>query len=208
MLYLYDNAIVKDLKSSFTMDYSNIIVKAVEPSTSISIAAQLADDEISFPIICVVRDSDYTIDTDLTNFTAMHKGVPAVFDNTTNMIYMEKSIPIDIGYKICILCTNTADCDELSREIIFKYTHMYFLQMDLPYESERKMRFGIQIDASASIEKVSGVSQALSDGQLYEVDIPIKCFGVRLLSYTPVKLKNMNYETEVYSREQFNRLEE
>ena len=84
MLWLYDESIAEDLRRSFNTAVIQPYVKVIDPDVNLSIAAQLQDDNISFPIICVVRNSDYQVDTDLTNFTAMHTGVATVFDNKTN----------------------------------------------------------------------------------------------------------------------------
>lgn len=202
MLYLYDNAIVDDLKSSFSSEYSDIFVKAVDPGISIPIAAQLQDDNISFPLICVIRQSDYQIDTQLRNFTAMHKGVVTVFDKENNLLYHEKSIPISLRYVLTIVGTDTAQVDELVRELIFKYTDMYFCRITLPYESDRQIRFGVEIDVDSSIERNSGVVERYSDGTLYETQIPLITRGCRLFSYTPVKLRNVQYDIEAYSKQQ------
>lgn len=202
MLYLYDHAIVEDLQESFSSDYEHMFVKAVEPATSISIAAQLQDDNIRFPFICVVRSADYQIDSDLTNFTAMKKGIATVFDSKNNMLYHEKSIPVRLSYTLTCVGTDTAQIDELVRELIFKYSSMYFLRIQLPYESDRHLRFGIEVDASQSIERNSGVVESLASGTLYETQIPLKTYGCRLISYTPVKLRNFQYEIEAYGPNQ------
>lgn len=206
MLYLYDDAIVDDLKESFDEQYSSIFVKAVEPASAIPIAAQLQDDDISFPLLCVVRNPEYSIDSELTNFTAMNRGVATVFDKDNNLIYKEKSIPITLDYSITVVSTNTADVDELTRELIFKYRSMYFCEISLPYESTRKLRFGLELVNDATIERNSGYVDMLSDGQLYETQIPLSTRGCRLLSYTPVKLRNVQYEIGAYDKSQVDRL--
>lgn len=206
MLYLYDNAIVADLRNSFNDEYSRIFVKAVDPEAGISIAAQLQNDNISFPLICVVRSNEYSVDTELTNFSMMHRGVPSVFDKKNNIIYQEQSIPIKLSYTLTVICTNTADADELSRELIYKYNDMYYVSIELPYEDKRKIRFGLQLDTSSTIDRESGFVDYLSDGKLYEVRIPLTCIGARLFSYKPVKLRNFQYHVEPYTSAQINKI--
>lgn len=190
MLYLYDNAIVDDLKQSFNPGMSGSpVVKAVDDEGLIAIAAQIQNDEITFPIVAVVR-GDYKIDTNRTNFTLMHKGVAKVFDNETNMLYYEKAIPIELGYTLTVLTTNSADMDELVRELIFKYTSMYFLSIRLPYESDRIMRFGIRLNTDAEIERESGTAEYLQNGRIYQTLIPLSLDGAMLFHYTPAKLTN------------------
>lgn len=190
MLYLYDNSIVDDLKRSFNPGLSGSpVVKALDEDGLISVAAQIQNDEITFPLIAVVR-GDPKIDTDRTNFTLMHRGTAKVFDNETNMLYYEKAIPINLGYTLTVLTTNSADRDELVRELIFKYTSMYFLSIRLPYESDRLMRFGVRIDTDREIENESGSAEYLQDGHIYQTLIPLSLDGAMLFHYTPAKLAN------------------
>lgn len=198
MLYLYDEAIVKDLERSFDPS-SGVVVKAVAQEDIISVAAQIKNDEISLPMIAIVRGQTSDVNTDLTNFTRMHKGVATVFDSKSNDIYYEKAIPINLNYTLAILASNTADMDELCRELIFKYTSMYFLAIDTPYESKRRIRFGIRIDLSDTIDRISSQGEYMRNGQLYQTNIPLVCDGAVLLTYTPAHLRRINYETEAYA---------
>lgn len=198
MLYLYDEAIVKDLERSFDPS-SSVVVKAVAQEDIISVAAQIKNDEIPLPMIAIVRGQTSDVNTDLTNFTRMHKGVATVFDSKSNDIYYEKAIPINLNYTLAILASNTADMDELCRELIFKYTSMYFLAIDTPYESKRRIRFGIRIDLSDTIDRISSQGEYMRNGQLYQTNIPLVCDGAVLLTYTPAHLKRINYETEAYA---------
>lgn len=196
MLYLYDKALVSDLERSFNpMSVPNPVVRVVDPESVIGIAAQLQNDEISFPIVAVIRGKDIPIDTSLTNFTRMHKGVCTVMDTETNTLYYEKSIPIKLSYSITVLTTNTADMDEIVRELLFKYVQMYFLTIKLPYESDRKARFGVRINADG-ISRSSAVVEYLGSGQIYQTIIPVECDGCVMLHYTPVHLKRVGYDVE------------
>lgn len=189
MIWLYDNAIVEDLNQSF--NYGNVgkpVVKVVSPENIVGIAAQIKDDNITFPIVALSRPSDIEIDTERTNFTRAKFGVPAVFDTETNCIYNERAVPINLQYDMTILTTNTADMDELTKELLFKYSSQYFLTITLPYESKRKIRFGVEIPDGSSINKSSASSEYSSSGTLYQSIIQLKCYGCVLISYTPHKL--------------------
>lgn len=195
MIYLYDEAIVNDLKKSFNPNaVENPVVSVVSPERIVDIAAQLQNDEISFPLVALTRNEDISIDTNLTNFTRMHKGVAAVVDPKTNNLYYEQAIPLKLNYALTVLTTNTADMDELVRELIFKYTRMYFLTITLPYEGQRKVRFGITIDTDSDIERSSGVVEYLESGQLYQSIIHLHCEGCVYVKYTPVHLKRTAHE--------------
>lgn len=200
MLYKYDNAIAKNLEESFdTSSRATPIVKVIDGGEESiqSLIAQIQNDEIEFPLVVLSRNPSTPIDNSRTNFTRMHRGVATVMDKETNMLYHEKVIPIKLGYEILVLATNTADRDELVRELMFKYTDMFFIGFDLPYESDRKARFGIVLDSDKEIETKSGSVEYLQGGQLYQAIVPLEIQGAVLLSYTPVKLKRLSNEVEI-----------
>ena len=195
MIYLYDDAIVDDLKRSFNPNaVENPVVSVVAPEKIIQIAAQIQNDQLQFPIVALSRSENVGIDTNLTNFTRMHSGVAAVFDPKSNNVYHEQAIPLKLEYAMTVLTTNAADRDELLRELIFKYTRMYFLTITLPYEGQRKVRFGITIDNDSEIEQSSGVVEYLGSGQLYQAIIHLRCEGAVYVKYTPVHLKRVMHD--------------
>lgn len=200
MLYLYDNAVCEDLQKSFNPNVvENPIVKVVAPEQVIGLAAQIQNDDIKFPIVAVTRDADTPIDQERMNFTWAHMGVNSVLDPVTNDLYYEKVIPIKLSYSLTILTTNTADMDELIRELLFKYINMYFLTIQLPYECSRKVRFGIKITSDSDIQRSSGNLEYIESGKLYQSIIPMSCDGCVLVSYTPAHLKRTTYELEAVS---------
>ena len=195
MIYLFDNSIVDDLKSSFNLlNVTNPVVKVIDPEQIIDLAAQIKEGNITFPVVALTRNPDTPIDTARTNFTRMHKGVATVLDKETNELYYERAIPIELSYKLTLLATNTADMDELVKEMLFKYTNMYFLTLTLPYECERKIRFGIIIDKDSDIERTSGSTDYIQSGQLHQTIIPLVCEGAVLVSYTPAKLVRTQHD--------------
>lgn len=196
MLYLYDRALVKDLKESFNPEnVENPVVKVIDPEGVIGLAAQIQNDEIKFPVVALERDQDTPIDQDRWNFTRAHKGVVSVFDNKTNQLYYEKAVPIKLSYELTLLTTNTADMDELFREILMKYISMYFLKIKLPYECERYVRFGVTIDYD-NIQRSSGSFDYIEGGKLYQTIVPLRCEGCVLVTYTPVKLKRSEIQIQ------------
>lgn len=201
MIYLYDEAITNDLIRSFNPEnVADPVVKVVDPQAVFGLAAQIQNDEIKFPIVAITRDPDTPIDKDRSNFTRLHRGVQTVIDTDTNNIYYEKVIPIKLNYKLTVLTTNTVDMDEIVRELLFKYTQMYFLSIVLPYECNRKVRFGITIDPDSSIDRESGQAEYIEGGTLHQSIIPLKCEGCVLVSYTPAKLKRIEHEIETTTK--------
>lgn len=191
MIYLYDNAICDDLRKSFNPNnVPNPVVNVVSSEQVISIAAQIQDDKLKFPIVALVRKpNSVQIDQARMNFTRAHFGVCTVMNNETNELYYEKAIPVTLEYSLTVLTTSIADQDEIIRELLFKYINQYFLKIKLPYESDRKVRFGIRITGETDIDYSSGSAEYLQAGSLYQAIIPLKCDGCVLVTYTPVKLK-------------------
>ena len=189
MIYLYDNAICNDLERSFNpvADGQKPVVKVIGPEQIIGLAAQIEEDKIGFPLIAVTRN-DYQIDKSRLNFTRSHFGIASVFDKETNMLYYEKAVPITLSYNLTLLTTNQADMDELVRELLFKYVSMYFLTIKLPYESDRKVRFGISINGDTNIDRSSGSLEYIESGTLYQSIINLQCDGCCLVTYTPAHL--------------------
>lgn len=190
MLYLYDEAIVADLESCL----SDSVVRVIDPTHITDIAAQVQDDKIQFPLIALTRSPAPTIDSSRTNFTWMHSGVSAVIDKETNNVYNEKMIPIKLNYNLTVLTTNQVDMDEIIKELLFKYVSMYYLTIRLPYEADRKIRFGIRIDPDSEIEQTSGSAEYIESGSLYQAIIPLFCDGAVLVSYTPAHLQRLEHE--------------
>lgn len=199
MIYLYDQAICDDLNRSLGSNS----VRIVDPEGAIDIVAQIQNDNIKFPVIVVTRDGNYSIDSSRLNYTLAHTGVPASIDTETNKVYNERSLPINLNYNLTVLATNTADMDELMKELMFKYIHQFFLTIKLPYESDRKLRFGICINSDTQIEQSSGSVEYLQSGTLYQSILPLKCDGCVLLSYTPHQLHHYGFpDVEFISKKQ------
>lgn len=197
MIYCYDNAFVDDLKKSLNpANVPNPVVKVIDPENVTGLAAQMQDDNIRYPIVAVTRSEDVQVDTDRTNFSRIHKGVVSVIDPDTNELYYERAIPITLSYALTVLTTSTAELDEIVRELMFKYSSMYFITFTLPYECKRKVRFGVTLDTTSNIDRSSASGEYLSSGQLYQAIVPLRCEGCVLVSYTPAKLRRIQYDID------------
>lgn len=183
MLYLYDRELTDNLKSSLSEDI-NQNVFLTDADNYPGILAQIQDDTITYPLILLHREDDMSINTGLINFTRYKKGVPCVFDTETNNVYYERALPVDLIYTLRILSTNVADTDELARELFYKYISMYFLTIRAPYESDRKIRFGVQADVDYGIKRESSSAAYTSSGALYQSTMQLKTFGCVSLTYT------------------------
>lgn len=195
MLWVYDNAIVDDLRKSFNPDnVPNPSVHVIDPENAVGLAAQVQEDKIQLPIVALTRNSPISIAEAIRNFTKTKKGLATTFDNKNNLIYHEKSIPVDLSYELSVFTANTADMDEIIRELIFKYSSKYFLTVTIPYESKRKIQFGISMDTT-DIEIQSASSSYLTDGKLYASAITLKCEGCVLVHYIPRRLQRTGTTT-------------
>lgn len=198
MIYKYDDAICDDLRKSFNPDnVENPVVTVISSEVVTAIAAQIQNDKITYPIVALIRDpNSVQIDQSRMNFTRSHFGVSAVIDKETNDVYYEKVLPITLKYSLTVLTTNVADQDEIIRELLFKYVNMYFLTIRLPYECDRKIRFGVRITSETDIDYSSGSPEYLQSGSLYQAIIPLHCDGCVLVSYTPAHLIRTTFDVE------------
>lgn len=195
MLYLYDSAIVDNLKASLT-DAANQNVFLTTPENYPGILAQIQDDTITYPLILLHREDDVQVIKELMNFTRYQFGVPCTFDNKTNNIYYERALPVGLNYTLRILSTNVAESDELARELFYKYISMYYLTIQLPYESDRKLRFGISVDPDYGIKRESGSAEYTQSGSLYQSTMMLKTEGCVSLTYTPRHLQRSVIATD------------
>lgn len=198
MLWAYDEAIVKDLISCIDPEGgASNTVRMMGEEGMMGIMAQMQEDKIHFPAVFLSRHPETPLDQSRYNFTRMHKGVASTFDPEKNNIYLEKAVPIELKYDLHVLTTNTVDMDELMREILFRYSSMYYLTMEVPYESKRKIRFGIAINPNTNIQRKSGSAEYIENGRLYESILELECQGAVLLNYTPRHLEGIVMENNI-----------
>ena len=198
MLWAYDEAIVNDLTSCIDpQGGANNTIKMMGDEGMMGIFAQLQEDKIKFPAVFLKRSDETPADPSRFNFTRLHKGVPAAFDPETNNMYLEKAMPIELKYELHVLTTNTIDMDEMLREILFRYSSMYYITMQVPYESKRNIRFGIAINPNVPIRKKSGQSEYIQSGTLYESTAELECQGAVMLHYTARHLQGIVVEDSI-----------
>ena len=195
MVYLYDRAIVDDLIKSFNPgEVDEPVVRVISPEQMVGLAAQIQNDNIKFPIVALSRE--YDLNSDHPNSSWAQAGVVSVIDPKTNNLYYEKVIPIRLTYAMTILTTNQEDMDEIIRELVFKYTSEYFYTITLPYECNRRVRFGVRLEnSSGAVQSSSG--EYLETGRLYQSILNLVCDGAVLVNYTPAHLKRMTHEVAI-----------
>lgn len=192
MLWAYDEAICKDLADCINPSGKmNSTVKMLGDDGIMGVLAQIEEDRVTFPAIFLSRHRDTPLDPSRFNFTRLHKGVPAAYNSETNTLYMERMAPIELKYDMHVLTTNTSDMDEVTRELLFRYSSMYYITMEVPYESKRKIRFGIGIHPDTSISQKRGQTEYVESGRLFESIMELECQGAVLLSYTPRHMQGL-----------------
>lgn len=198
MIWKYDEAVAKDLENSFDSATSGIkVVKVVDSDVVTEILAQVTKDKLTFPIVCLTRDESIPVDDSRLNFTQSVKGVIAGIDLKTNQMYKEQALPISLKYYVTVFTTNVPDMDEMIRELLFKYRNQFFLDIEVPYESKRKIRFGVALSASDGISRRSGIVDRLHEGKLYESVITLECQGCVLLNYKSAHLQTLQIESDI-----------
>lgn len=204
MVYLYDNAVVDDIKRTLDPEGgANPNVLCITIDQYQSVLAQLQEDKITYPLILLIRDDDMPIKKDGINFTRAKKGVPVGIDPKTNMIYYERAVPLDLRYTLQVLSTNVADRDEIARELYFKYSSEYYLHIELPYEIKRRLRFGVAVDHDFGIKNSSGASQYIEKGSIYQSTIEILTDGCVWIHNTArhLKVQRMSKDIEIKNPE-------
>lgn len=198
MIYLYDQCICDDLRNSFDPNnMGSTAVRVVDPDAAVDVVSQIQNDEFKFPAVVVTRAESYSFDSTRMNFTMLHRGISTVIDEETNTVYNESVLPINLTYNLTVLGTNTQDMDELTRELIFKYSKEYFSTIHLPYEGNRTIRFGLTIDTDEPIEQTSRQLEYLNSGKVYQTIIHLKTEGCVLVTYTPHKMHRYATEAEL-----------
>ena len=200
MLYLYDKAIVEDLKDSFRQqegeEQGRPVVGVVSPDAIINVMAQLQDDTIFLPFVTLERNNPIEVIQDRVNFVASKIGVDCLFESEEHNFYKEQSLPIELDYTLTVFTSNQADLDEILRELVFKYNSQYFLDITIPYVSKRHIAFGVSIDWNHGIDQQSGLSEYSQSGTLYRATIKLNCEGCVLVNYIPVHLTRNVYAVD------------
>jgi hypothetical protein len=72
---------------------------------------------------------------------------------------------------------------------------MYYRTIRVPYESDRKLRFGISVDMDYGIKRESANAEYLESGVLYQSTMQLKTEGCVSLTYTPRHLTRTVIDT-------------
>ena len=164
MFYLYDKAIIEDLRSIF--DDDRIFI---EPADKVfNTISRLNEDDIKMPIISVartgtsLRDSQHSM-----RFTG---GLSYISDDeqTTSRIQV---IPIQINYLLDVWTKHREENDNIVRELLFYYMTHPTLEVDVPYGTNLKHTFNIFYDQN--IEDNSDIMGQLEHGEYFRTTLSL-----------------------------------
>ena len=164
MFYLYDTAIVEDLRSIFDDDKIFIC----PPDRVFATIGRLSEDDVKLPMISVVRTG-----TSLGNsqHSMRFTGGLLSIDPQTNENTKLQAIPITINYQLDVWTKHREENDNIVRELLFYYMTHPTLLVDIPYGSNLKHNFNIFFDSN--IEDNSDISDHVNRGEYFRQTLSI-----------------------------------
>ena len=164
MFYLYDTAIVEDLRSIFDDDKIFIC----PPDRVFATIGRLSEDDVKLPMISVVRTG-----TSLGNsqHSMRFTGGLLSIDPQTNENTKLQAIPITINYQLDVWTKHREENDNIVRELLFYYMTHPTLLVDIPYGSNLKHNFNIFFDSN--IEDNSDISDHVNRGEYFRQTLSV-----------------------------------
>lgn len=149
-MYLYENAIVKDLDNIFkNSKVKTVIADSLEEGLRRSAAEN--EDKISLPFIVLSGGDWELLDT---NFYGLMHGTEFKKTSTSDEQEVNKNItvlPIRPSYTMYIAASSSRECDMLTREVLFHYSKHPTLTVKVPYNLDILHTFNI--DFNSNIQK-------------------------------------------------------
>lgn len=143
MVYLYDNAIINDLRRIITDN--RITITPFE--NLIRTISKSENDVISLPIVSITR-TNWTILSNRPHamkFDGALSDISLVNQEDTKVTNLQ-AIPIRINYLIDVWTRTRLDNDNLFRELIFYYSTNPTLKIQIPYGIDANKNFNIIFD--------------------------------------------------------------
>lgn len=157
-VYIYDDAIVKDLRK-ITGD-NRVTITVAE--NVYRVMAMLRNDEIKLPLVTLTRTS-WSI-TNERPHSLKHTGLAVNYDELERFYTSMYVIPIRINYLMDIWTVDQRDNDNLLRELIFYYSVNPTLKVTVPYGLNLSHNFNILYDNE--IENNSDINQHIDTGEI------------------------------------------
>ena len=164
MVYLYDTAIIEDMRS--ILDDERIYIC---PSDRVfSVIARLNEDDVKMPMISVARTGISLLDSQHTmRFTG---GISDISENEESISRIQV-IPIQINYQFDVWTKHREENDNIIRELIFYYMTHPTLEVKVPYGTNLKHTFNIFYDKT--IEDNSDISDQVNHGEYFRQTLSV-----------------------------------
>ena len=164
MVYLYDTAIIEDMRS--ILDDERIYIC---PSDRVfSVIARLNEDDVKMPMISVARTGISLLDSQHTmRFTG---GISNISENEESISRIQV-IPIQINYQFDVWTKHREENDNIIRELIFYYMTHPTLEVKVPYGTNLKHTFNIFYDKT--IEDNSDISDQVNHGEYFRQTLSV-----------------------------------
>ena len=164
MFYLYDTAIVNDLRSIF--EDHNIYI--CPPELVFKTIGRLNEDDIKMPMISLLRTGTSILPS---QHPMRFGGAVSDVDVEENTYETIRAIPIQINYLIDVWTKHREENDNIIRELIFYYMTHPTLQIDIPYGVDLKHNFNIFFDSN--IEDNSDIVDQPNHGEYFRQTLSI-----------------------------------
>lgn len=164
MFYLYDTAIIEDLRSVFDDDRIFIC-----PTDNVfKTLGRLNEDDVKMPIISVLRTGVSLLDS---QHTMRFQGGILKIGEDEESISRVQTIPIQINYLLDVWTKHREENDNIVRELIFYYMTHPTLEVKVPYGTNLKHTFNIFYDKN--IEDNSDIVGQSEHGEYFRQTLSV-----------------------------------
>lgn len=164
MFYLYDTAIVEDLRSVF----SDPNIYICPPDLVFKTIGRLNEDDIKMPMISLLRTGASILEAPHSmRFTGALSNINLEEDTYETL----RAIPIRINYLFDVWTKHREENDNIIRELIFYYMTHPTLQITIPYGVDLKHNFNIFFDSN--IEDNSDIVDQPNHGEYFRQTLSV-----------------------------------
>lgn len=164
MVYLYDDAIVEDLRTRINDE--RVTITPYE--NLINSLAKSEEDEIKLPIISIER-TGWSISDARPHAMKFTGDISRIEKNPTKVVNVY-AMPIRINYILDVWTKRRLDNDNIMRELIFYYSVNPTLQIKVPYGLEEIRNFNVFF--GSDIEDNSNIPEHKNIGEYVRQTIP------------------------------------
>lgn len=194
-VYLYDDAIIADLRRIF----NNPDIYITPADNVFRTLANAKNDKIKFPLISLERVNWSLLDS---SHAMKFSGIGIEYDEANNKVAAMKAMPIRINYLLDIWTKHREENDDIMREIIWYYSTHPTLKVEIPYSLNIQHNFNIRFDPD--ITDNSDIVEHKNRGEYFRQSISLYIDDAYLWKGTkdhPSYIGSLYYEA--YSSDEF-----